>query len=102
MIDSPAKCHIQPPRKKQPDQNPFQCHILCLLDDSGLQALGVRDVDGLDVRVQLLLSLLLVVTLTRDAHTQAAGNALDAAFPDLLVELGVEADVAGALLIETG
>lgn len=67
------------------------------LNDVGVETLGVLDVDGLDVRVQLLLSTLLVVTLSGDADTETVGNALDAGFPDLLVELGVEADVLGAL-----
>lgn len=62
---------------------------LSILDDRGVQTLGILDVDGLDVRVELLLGALLVVTLTRDADTEAEGNALDAGFPDLLVELGV-------------
>jgi hypothetical protein len=65
-----------------------------------VQTLGVLDVDGLDVRVQLLLGALLVVTLTGDANTEAVWDTLDAGFPDLLVELGVEADVLGALNIE--
>jgi hypothetical protein len=54
-----------------------------------VETLGVLDVDGLDVGVQLLLGTLLVVTLTADAHTQTERNALDAGFPHLLVELGV-------------
>lgn len=63
-----------------------------------METLGILDVDGLDVRVELLLGALLVVTLTGDADAQAEGNTLDAGFPDLLVELGVKANVAGALL----
>lgn len=62
-----------------------------------MQTLGVLDVNGLDVGVQALLGTLLVVTLARDADAQAEGNTLDTGFPDLLVELGVEADVLGAL-----
>lgn len=71
-------------------------HLL-VLDDLGVQTLGVLDVDGLDVRVQLLLRALLVVTLTRDADTETVWDTLDAGLPDLLVELGVEADVLGGL-----
>ena len=70
---------------------------LRVLDNGGLETLGVLDVDGLDVAVELLLGTLLVVTLTRDADTEAERNALDTALPDLLVELGVEADIVGAL-----
>jgi hypothetical protein len=70
---------------------------LSVLNDLGVETLGVLDVDGLDVRVELLLGALLVVTLTRDADTEAERNALDARLPDLLVQLGVEADIGGAL-----
>jgi hypothetical protein len=62
-----------------------------------VQTLGVLDVDSLDVGVKLLLGALLVVTLTADADTETERNALDAGFPDLLVQLGVEADILGAL-----
>lgn len=62
-----------------------------------MQTLGVLDVDSLDVGVQTLLGTLLVVTLAGDADTEAEGDTLDTGFPDLLVELGVEADVLGAL-----
>jgi hypothetical protein len=70
---------------------------LVVLDNGGLEALGVGDVDGLDVGVKLLLGVLLIVTLTRDADTETEGDTLDAALPDLLVQLGVEADVGGTL-----
>jgi hypothetical protein len=70
---------------------------LCILDNGGLETLGVLDVDGLDVGVKLLLGALLIVTLARDADTEAERNTLDTTLPDLLVQLGVEADVASAL-----
>ena len=70
---------------------------LVLLNDDGDQALGVLNVDGLDVAVELLLGVLLVVSAAADAHAQSVRNALDALLPDLLVELGVQADVGGAL-----
>jgi hypothetical protein len=71
---------------------------LCgVLDDSGLETLRVLDVHGLDVGVKLLLGALLVVTLTGDADTETERNTLNAGFPDLLVQLRVEADVVGAL-----
>ena len=54
-----------------------------------MQTLGVLDVDGLDVGVELLLGALLVVTFTADTDTEAEGNTLYARLPDLLVELGV-------------
>ena len=70
---------------------------LCVLDNGGLETLGVLDVDGLDVGVELLLGALLVVTLARDTDAEAERNTLNTTLPDLLVQLGVEADVASAL-----
>ena len=75
----------------------YERNHLLVVDNSGVETLGLLDVDGVDHRVQLLLGVLLVVTLAGDADTQTEGNALDTGFPDLLVELGVEADVLGAL-----
>ena len=72
-------------------------HHLSILDNGGLETLGVLDVDGLDVAVELLLGGLLVVTLAGDADTETERNALDTGFPDLLVQLRVEADIRGAL-----
>jgi hypothetical protein len=69
-----------------------------LLDDNGHQALGVLDVDGLDVAVELLLGILLVVSSSTDAHTDSVGNALDTLLPHLLVQLGVDADIRSLLL----
>ena len=88
-------------KKKNFFQCPFSVVVatnLLVVNNSSVETLGLLDVDSLDVRVELLLGALLVVTLTGDAHTETEGNALDTAFPDLLVQLGVEADVAGALL----
>lgn len=70
---------------------------LLLLDGGRDQALGVLDVDGLDVAVQLLLGTLLVVSSSGDADADSVWNALDTLLPDLLVQLGVEADIGGAL-----
>lgn len=70
---------------------------LSVLNDSGVQTLGVLDVDSLDVGVQLLLGTLLVVTLAGNADPETERNTLDTGFPDLLVQLGVETDVLGAL-----
>lgn len=70
---------------------------LCVLDNGGLETLGVLDVDGLDVAVELLLGALLVVTLPGDADAESEWNTLDTGLPDLLVQLWVEADVGGAL-----
>ena len=74
----------------------FVVHPL-LLDDNRVQTLGVLDVDGLHVAVELLLGALLVVTPPGDADAEPVRNALDTLLPDLLVELGVHADVDGTL-----
>jgi hypothetical protein len=72
-------------------------HPNLLLNDNGVETLGVLHVDGLDVAVELLLGALLVVTAAGDADTETVGNALDTLLPDLLVELGVDADIGGTL-----
>lgn len=64
-----------------------------------METLGVLHVDGLDVAVELLLGALLVVTAAGDADAETVGNALDTLLPDLLVELGVDADIGGTLEI---
>ena len=74
-------------------------HLL-VVNNGGVQTLGLLDVDSVDHGVELLLGVLLVVTLAGDANTQTEGNALDAGFPDLLVKLGVDTDVLGALVFE--
>ena len=70
-----------------------------LLDDNGVKTLGFSalDIDSLHVAVQLLFGALLVVSLSADAHAQSEWDAFDAALPNLLVQLRVEADVAGPL-----
>lgn len=72
--------------------------ISCVLNNHRLQALALLllDIHSLHIAVQLLLRALLIVTFPRDAHTQSIWNALDAGLPDLLVQLGVETDVASA------
>lgn len=70
---------------------------LSILDNSGAKTLGILDIDSLHVAVKLLLGTFLVVTLAADADTETEGDTLDTSFPDLLVQLGVEADVLGAL-----
>ena len=74
--------------------------LLSLIDNSGVQTLGVLDIDGLHKRVEDVLALLLVVTLAGDADTETEGNAFDTGFPDLLVELWVESHILGALLLQ--
>ena len=68
------------------------------LNDNGHQALGVLDVDGLDVAVELLLGVLLVVASSADAHADSVGDTLDTLLPHLLVQLGVDADISSLLL----
>ena len=62
-----------------------------------METLGVLDVNSLNVGVKLLLGAILIVTLTRDADTETERNTLNTGLPDLLVQLGVKADVRGAL-----
>lgn len=69
--------------------------FLLLLDDDRGKTLGVLDVHGLHVAVELLLGTLLVVSPPGNADAEPVGNALDALLPDLLVELGVDADIGG-------
>jgi hypothetical protein len=64
-----------------------------LLDHDRLQTLGVLHVHGLDVAVEPLLGTVLVVPFPRDADSKSVWNALDTLFPDLLVELGIKADI---------
>jgi hypothetical protein len=73
---------------------------LRILDDGGLQTLGILDIDGLHIRVQLFFGTFLVVSLTGNANSQAERNALDTGFPHLLVKLRIQADVLGALAQE--
>lgn len=91
---------IHPSRQVDRKEN-FLVHlslsINLLVNNGGLETLGLLDVDGLHVGVELLLGALLIVTLTRDAHAQTERDTLDTGFPDLLVQLGVETDVLGAL-----
>ena len=68
-----------------------------LLHNDRLQALGLLDIDGLDVAVQLLLGALLVVSSSGDAYADSVWNALNTLLPHLLVQLGVQADVSGTL-----
>lgn len=75
----------------------IELSYLGILDNSGVKTLGILDIDGLNVAVQLLLGAFLVVTLAADADAETEGDALDTGFPDFLVQLGVEADVFGAL-----
>ena len=70
---------------------------LFLLNHDGVETLGVLDVDSLHVAVQLLFGALLVVSSSGDSHTDAVGHTLDTLLPDLLVQLGVQTDVGGAL-----
>lgn len=70
---------------------------LILLNRHRLQTLGVLDIDSLHEAEQLLLGTLLVITLSRDTHTQSVWHTLNTLLPDLLIELWIEADVPGTL-----
>lgn len=64
---------------------------------SGLETLGVLDVNGLNVGVKSVLGSLLVVTLARNADTETEWDTLDAGLPHLLVQQWVETDILSSL-----
>jgi hypothetical protein len=68
-----------------------------LFHNDRYQTLGVLDIDGLDVAVELLGGTLLVVSAAADAHAESVGHTLDTLLPHLLVQLGVETDVLSLL-----
>jgi hypothetical protein len=80
-----------------PPPIPIPFHFALLLDNNGRETLGVLDVHGLDVAVQLLLGALLVVTSPGDADAKSVWDTFDTLLPNLLVELGVDTDIGGAL-----
>ena len=69
---------------------------LFLNKDRG-EALGVLDVHSLNVAVQLLLGTLLVISSSGNSDSESVVNTLHTVLPDLLVELGVDADIRGTL-----
>lgn len=72
-----------------------------LFNDGSLQTLGVLDVDGLNVAVELLGCALLIVSLSGDAYADAERDTLDSRLPDLLVQLRVDTDILGTLKAST-
>lgn len=71
-------------------------NLLLRLNDLSLESLGRGNVDSLDVGEKLLLGTLLVVSLSGDADSESVGSTLDAALPQLLVQLGVETNIRSA------
>jgi len=71
--------------------------IRLFLNRRGLQSLRTLNIDSLDVRVELLDCALFIISLSRDADTKSVWNTLDTGFPDLLVQLRIEADIGGTL-----
>jgi len=69
------------------------CSLCLFLNNNGDKTLGVLDVDSLDVAVELLLGALLVVSPSADADAESVRDTLDTLLPDLLVQLGVDADI---------
>lgn len=67
------------------------------LNNNRGEALGVLDVHSLNVAVQLLLGTLLVISSSGNSHSDSVVDTLDTLLPDLLVELGVDADIGGTL-----
>lgn len=68
-----------------------------ILDNDSRQALGILHVDSLHVAVELFLGILFVVPSSGNPHTEPVGDTLDAALPDLLVELRIQTNVRGTL-----
>jgi hypothetical protein len=68
-----------------------------ILYHGSLQTLWVLHIHCLHVAVELLFRALLVVSLTRYAHTKTERYTLDAGFPDLLVQLRIETNIRCAL-----
>jgi len=52
----------------------------------GVQTLRVLDSNSLDVRVELVLGTLLIVTLAGNTDAESVWDALDSGLPDLLVQ----------------
>lgn len=100
LPETPKTVHKSRGTKLQSPIHPSKPSLrgyLSVLDDGGVEALGVRDGDRLDEGVELLLGALLIVTLAADADAETEWDTLDTGFPYLLVQLGVEADILGAL-----
>ena len=57
----------------------------------GLEPLEAVDLDVLDEGVELLLGLLILIPLSRDAHAHLAGHIPDACRPNLPIEQRVNA-----------
>lgn len=86
-----SKCHatLEPCPKRN--------FLYLFLNNNRGEALGVLDVHSLNVAVKLLLGTLLVVSLSGNSHADSVVDTLDTLLPDLLVELGVDADIGGTL-----
>lgn len=75
-------------------------HLLILsLDDLSFKTLWISNVDSLDVREELLLSTLLVVSLSGDTDTDSVWDTLDTSGPELLVQLRVDTDIRSTHLL---
>lgn len=98
MVNLVQTCRFAPRAAQNP--KPYcgkTTNLGLLLDSLGGQALRVLDVDGLNVTVELLLGTLLIVSSSGDADAESEWNTLHTLLPNLLVELGVQADIGGAL-----
>ena len=97
-----AETRPVPCQRRTLPKGPCKCLLIfqslsLFLHHDRLQALWVLDVDRLHVAVELLLGALLVVTSPGDADAQPVWDTLDTLLPDLLIQLGVEADVGRTL-----
>lgn len=67
----------------------------------GLETLEGVDLEVLDERVELLLSILILVLLSADSHADLAGHVTDALAPDESVQAWVNADVLKHYVVST-
>ena len=70
-----------------------------ILNKRSLQPLRIFHIHRLHIAIQLLLRILLIIPLSRDANSQSIRHALDPRLPNLLVQLWVESNIVSALLI---
>merc|ERR1719335_1688063 len=74
--------------------------LFLLIDHLGANVLEAGALDKSDERVELILGLLVLVALAGDADAHTAGHVADTTAPDELVEVGVDANIRCAHLLQ--